>query len=232
MKSTALKTAVIVLAVALYALASHFSLILPGGQQLATVLALVIPALAVTAWLAQIARARLVPDDRVAPGLTVLCFGVAALLVLAPLWWAWPLITGHADHLYFAQHLGMNALMAWVFGHTLMQGKTPLVVRLARMTHKGALPSEVEAYAHKTTWAWVWFFVLTCVISVVLFLGAPIAWWSAFGVLLQWPSVFAFLILEYAYRRWRFRGMPHASLREGFEAWQQHQKQRAGKAGS
>ena len=134
----------------------------------------------------------------------------------------WPLILANAQALYFAQHVGTNALLAWVFGHTLAARSTPLVVTFARMVHPD-LPVEIEAYARKVTAAWTVFFLLTCVISVVLFSAAPLAVWSAFAVLLQWPLVAAFFVGEYLLRLRLFNQFKHASLKEGFDAYSQHQ---------
>jgi uncharacterized membrane protein len=222
-----LKTALIVLLVALYALASHFALILPSGQTIAAALAIVVPAAAVMGVIFQWVSQRLAQKAaKPKPSFLqrVVAAGSALLLLGVPLWWVWPLILHNADALYFAQHLGMNALLAWVFGHTLLAGHTPLVVTFARMVHR-QLPPAIEAYARRVTGAWTIFFVATCALSIILFFWAPLVAWSTFAVLLQWPSVAVFFVGEYLLRRILFRNFDHASLQQGLEAYRQNQSQ-------
>jgi uncharacterized membrane protein len=220
-----IKGALMVTLIAGYALASHLALTLPNGQAVATALALGIPSLAVTGFIMQWCAGRLAPGkglEGLSPGRFLTVALLAVLPVLLVLWITWPLLLANAQALYFAQHVGTNALLAWVFGHTLMAGSTPLVVAFARMVHP-VLPPGVEAYARKVTAGWTLFFLVTCVISAVLFFAAPLAMWSAFAVLLQWPSVVVFFVGEYLLRRRLFRNMEHASLKQGFDAYNRHQ---------
>jgi uncharacterized membrane protein len=218
-----LKGALIVMLIAVYALASHFALILPNGQAIAAALAVGIPAVAVIAFIFQFSIKFLFAQAASTP-MGALHYACAAVLAVVPvvvfLLWAWPFMLSNAQALYFAQHVGTNALLAWVFGHTLLAGNTPLVVTFARIVHKD-LPPAIEAYARKVTWAWTVFFLVTCALSVVLFFAAPIAAWSTFGVLLQWPSVAAFFVGEYALRKYLFKDFDHASMKQGFDAYQQ-----------
>ena len=208
--------------VAAYALASHFALILPNGQAVAATLALGIPALLLIGFVFQWVVRHLSAN---AARSAMWLYGAAAVLAVVPvalfLWWVWPFFLSNAQALYFAQHVGTNALLAWVFGHTLAAGATPLVVTFARMVHP-QIPAEIEAYAHKVTMAWTAFFLITCVVSIALFLAAPVAVWSTFGVLLQWPSVAVFFMGEYALRKILFKNFDHASMKQGFDAYQQH----------
>jgi uncharacterized membrane protein len=232
------KGTLLVVLIAGYALASHFSLILPNGRAVAAALAVGVPAVAVGVFIFQWVAgrlARLAPDAHEArrsdPAVRWSAAGLVAVVPIATfLWLVWPLILVNAQALYFAQHVGTNALLAWVFGHTLAGGSTPLVVTFARMVHPD-LPPEIEAYARKVTFAWTVFFLLTCAISVVLFIAAPLAVWSAFAVLLQWPSVAVFFVGEYLLRRRLFSQFDHASLKQGFDAYNQHQSRASPPAG-
>ncbi len=229
-----IKGALMVVLVAGYALASHLALTLPNGQVVATALALGIPAVVLSGFIMQWCAGRLSPRDGVR-GLSLSRFVGVALLAVLPvafaLWATWPHLVANAQALYFVQHVGTNALLAWVFGHTLMKGATPLVVTFARMVHP-VLPPGIEAYARKVTAAWTLFFLVTCAVSAVLFFAAPLAVWSAFAVLLQWPSVAVFFVGEYLLRRLIFRNMDHASLKQGFDAYQRHQSSAAPAAAS
>ncbi len=220
-----LKGALIVALIAAYALAGHFALTLPNGQIVAAALAIGVPAIAVMIWAFQWIAAQFACRPFWAAR-ALMRFTVAALIATLPLsasiWAVWPAVLANAQALYFLQHVGTNALLAWVFGRTLMAGATPLVVTFARMVH-AELPPQIEAYARKVTVAWTLFFVMTCVISAILFFAASVALWSTFAVLLQWPSVAAFFVGEYLLRRKLFRQFDHASLKQGFDAYQQHQ---------
>ena len=205
-----------------YALVSHFALILPDGKKIAALLALSIPTCGLIWFLFQWAQKKASKSDALG-SMRWLCimvvFVLSCVVVITPLWWIWPMVLSQPDALYFAQHLGTNALMAWVFGLTLRAGSTPLIVRFARMVHTN-LPMEIESYARKVTVAWLLFFVITCLVSVMLFVWAPLSAWSTFAVLLQWPSVGAFFVGEYILRKLLFRQFKHASLKQGFDAYQ------------
>ena len=220
------KGAAVVGLIAGYALLSHFALTLPNGQVIAVALAVGVPALALVGlvfqslqrhrWLAAVVRRRSVQIS-----IAVLLATVPALLLL---WFVWPALLTNAQNLYFAQHVGTNALLAGIFGRTLLAGSTPLIVNFARIVHP-VLPPEIEAYARKVTVAWTAFFLVTCVVSVVLFFSASVSVWSAFAVLFQWPSVGIFFVGEYLLRKKLFRHFDHASLKQGFDAYKQHQAQ-------
>ncbi len=208
-----------------YALASHFALTLPNGRAVAAALAIGVPAVALAVFVFQGVAGRMAGRANAAVKFSVSGL-VAVLPMSAFLWMVWPLILANAQALYFTQHVGTNALLAWVFGHTLAAGATPLVVTFARMVHPD-LPLEIAAYARKVTAAWTVFFLLTCTISAVLFFAASLAVWSAFAVLLQWPSVAVFFVGEYLLRRRLFSQFEHASLKQGFDAYNQHQSRTA-----
>ena len=221
------KNVVIVVLMAAYALISHFALILPGGKVMAAGLAVTIPVFTLVwiifqwlkKWLFQNSNTQNTALNLLKVGAAV---SVALVAVLVPLRWVWPLVLANPDNLYFAQHLGTNALLAWVFGHTLASGAIPLVVRFAKMVHQ-EMPAEIEAYARKVTVAWTLFFTATCIVSLVLFVSAPLVVWSAFAVLLQWPSVAVFFVGEYVLRKILFKNFQHASLKQGFHAYQKSQ---------
>jgi uncharacterized membrane protein len=219
------KSGLAVALVVAYALASHFALILPGGKTIAAVLAVGIPAVIAVVWIFQWVFHRLVNTIAIQMHIAFKAF-LASFIAIAPvlafLYVTWPLMLANADAVYFAQHVGTNGLLAWVFGQTLSQGSTPLIVTFAKMVHP-VLPKEIEIYASKVTVAWTWFFILTCAISVILYFAAPLPAWSAFAILLQWPSVAMFFIGEYLLRKKLFKKFDHATLKQGFDAYRQSQ---------
>jgi uncharacterized membrane protein len=220
-----LKSGLAVLLVVGYALASHLALTLPGGKTIAAVLAVGIPAIIAMVWLFQwVFNSLMSKASKPLP--VVLKVATSSAIVIVPiftlLYLTWPLMLANADAVYFAQHVGTNGLLAWVFGQTLSQGATPLIVTFAKMVHP-VLPKEIEIYARKVTIAWTWFFILTCGISVILYFAAPLAAWSAFAILLQWPSVAVFFIGEYLLRKKLFKKFDHATLKQGLDAYRQSQ---------
>jgi uncharacterized membrane protein len=220
-----LKSGLAVLLVIGYALASHLALTLPGGKTIAAVLAVGIPAIIAIVWIFQWVFNRLANKTVKPPHVVVrlaVTSAIAVVPVLAFLYVTWPLMLANADAVYFAQHVGTNGLLAWVFGRTLTPDSTPLIVTFAKMIHP-ALPKEIEIYARKVTVAWTWFFLLTCIISVILYVAAPLPVWSGFAILLQWPSVALFFIGEYLLRKKLFKKFDHATLKQGFDAYRQSQ---------
>jgi uncharacterized membrane protein len=220
-----LKSGLAVLLVLGYALTSHLALILPGGKTIAAVLAVGIPAMiavgCVFQWVLSCLARTSSKSWHVVLRAAIAGF-VAVVPVLGFLYATWPLMLANADAVYFAQHVGTNALLAWVFGRTLADGATPLIVTFAKIIHP-TLPKEIEDYARKVTAAWVWFFISTCFISVILYVFAPLAVWSAFAILWQWPSVAVFFIGEYLLRKKLFKKFDHATLKQGFDAYRQSQ---------
>jgi uncharacterized membrane protein len=202
-----LKTVLAVLLVAAYAISSHLALILPDGKTIAAVLAVGIPAAIASAWVFQWVLNSLERSNKQSWH-GVVRFSLAGIVAVMPifgfLYMTWPLMLANADAVYFVQHVGTNALLAWVFGRTLVGGSTPLIVTFAKMIHP-TLPKDIENYARKVTIAWVWFFVATCLISVMLYFLAPLAAWSSFAILWQWPSVVVFFIGEYVLRKKLFK---------------------------
>lgn len=219
-----MKIILIVVAIASYALLSHFALILPSGRHIAAALALAIPVLASTWFIYQLALKGMALMSA-SKWFATLISGVVSLLVLCVMLlavaWAWPWILANTDHLYFVQHVGTNALLVWGFGHTLIGERTPLIVTFARMVHPN-LPPEIAAFARKVTLAWTLFFLATCALSTLLFFAAPLSWWSTFAVLLQWPTVALFFVGEYVLRKRKFRNFEHASMKQGFDAYRQN----------
>ncbi len=219
------KSGLAVALVVAYALASHFALILPGGKTIAAVLAVGVPAVIAVGWVFQwIFHWLSNCFDRqlhfAVKALLASFFAVAPVLVF--LYVTWPLMLANADAVYFAQHAVTNGLLAWVFGRTLAPDSTPLIVTFAKMIHP-TLPKEIEIYARKVTVAWTWFFLLTCIISVILYVAAPLPAWSSFAILFQWPSVAMFFIGEYLLRKKLFKKFDHATLKQGFDAYRQSQ---------
>jgi uncharacterized membrane protein len=125
----------------------------------------------------------------------------------------------------------INAYFAWLFGHTLTSGRTPLIERLVRRLHDPdeRLDDDIPAYAARLTAAWTVLFSSLGLVNLALALLAspgglllaaggqpsltvPRETWSLFANLLNYLVVACFFLAEYAYRRRRFPEQPYAGL--------------------
>jgi uncharacterized membrane protein/3-hydroxymyristoyl/3-hydroxydecanoyl-(acyl carrier protein) dehydratase len=184
------------------------------------------------------------------PALTIASVIVlAAAILLPPLWegrrWAkfalpaaaativglWR-IDAAALVLYLPPVL-LNIFLAWLFGHTLARGRTPLIERLVRLLQpKGQPPGpEVVRYAGQLTRVWTGLFVGLGAMNLGLALCAtpnglleaigvdpPLTvsreTWSLFANVLNYLIVAAFFLLEFTYRMRRFPDRPYRNLAE------------------
>lgn len=102
--------------------------------------------------------------------------------------------------LWFIQHAGAHALLAIVFGRTLLPGETPLATRIAHAVLP-SMPPEVVRYSRGVTVAWTIYFIAMTALSVLLYFGASTATWSAFATFVSGPLVAVMFALEFALRR-------------------------------
>lgn len=133
--------------------------------------------------------------------------------------------------LYLPPMLG-TLFMAWLFGHTLAENRTPLIARIIRLM----LPPQTEPdpsvweYARRLTYAWTLLFLgLTALDFVLALIVSPdglldlagVPWmaptitpetWSLFANVLQYVIVAAFFMAEYAYRARRFPEQPFRNV--------------------
>ena len=125
----------------------------------------------------------------------------------------------------------INAALCLVFARTLAHAREPLIARVVT-TLEGpqhlALPG-VAAYARQLTWAWAIVLGTQAVVLAVLVacrvpggalmtfgVTSPVSlsagawsWWLHFG---SYVLVSGFMLLEYAFRRWRLRHVSQMSL--------------------
>jgi uncharacterized membrane protein len=152
-----------------------------------------------------------------------LWLGVAAVLA----WLAW---LGHGQLALDSLPVLINGALCIVFARTLGANREPLIARIIGVLEGPArldLPG-VERYARQLTRAWaIVLGVQACVLFVVVACAVPDGLLASFGVdpplaiaqawrwylhLGSYALVLGFLVLEYAYRRWRLRHLPHMPL--------------------
>lgn len=156
---------------------------------------------------------------RVAPWLLWLA-GFGAIL-----WLAW---RGFAGLLLDAVPLLVNLLLAWLFGRSLRAGRQPLVARFIEAIEgpsRLALP-EVARYARQLTWFWTLLLalqagllglLLSCVVPGGLLatlghvppLQLPQGWVTGYMHLGGYALIVVAFGLEYLFRRWHLRHLPH-----------------------
>lgn len=187
--------------------------------------------------------------EAASPALTVVCIALAATVVLLPGLVrgsprAWAAALGTAAALAFAASRRWvwlplyvppvfgDTFAAWLFGHTLVKGRTPLIETLVRRLHDEpdrALDPEIARYARKLTALWAVLFSVLGASSLVLALLAvpngvltligltpplpiPQTVWSWFANVAEYGIAAGFFVLEYAYRRARFPERAHSNF--------------------
>ena len=113
--------------------------------------------------------------------------------------------------LLYAPPIVINLAFCAFFARTLRGGSEPLVSRFACAARGGQLPPDLARYTRNLTRAWAGFFILMAVISLTLAVTGPLAAWSLFTNILNYLLVVVFFILEYLYRRVRYRHHSHVS---------------------
>lgn len=177
------------------------------------------------------------PGSSLAAWLPLAPVAIAAAAVAWRSRWRYPLLGGGAGLLtliwlapdrlapgdkvlyaYLAEHVGINLLLGWGFGSTLLAGREALCTRLARSVH-GALPPEVERYSRAVTVAWTAFFVGVAAVSLLLFFSASVDAWSIFANFVNLPLAVAMFVVEYRVRLRVLPDFPHASILTGFRSF-------------
>jgi uncharacterized membrane protein len=113
--------------------------------------------------------------------------------------------------LLYVPPVAINLALCMIFARTLRRGCEPLVSHFARIGRGGQLAPDLARYTRNLTRTWAGFFLLMAVISVTLAVTGPLTAWSLFSNILNYLLVVLFFILEYAYRRVRYRHHLHIS---------------------
>jgi uncharacterized membrane protein len=136
---------------------------------------------------------------------------VAALAAVAMLAVSLWLAQRFPGVLLYTPPIVINLALCTLFARTLRRDSEPLVSRFARIGRGGWLAPDLARYTRNLTAAWAGFFLVMAVVSATLAVTGPLATWSLFSNLLSYLLVVVFFIVEYGYRRLRYRHHPHAS---------------------
>lgn len=187
-----------------YILIAHYTNISPGRQALGTAVALM-PLI-----LAALSSAWRAPQRLAMLTLLAACAGLLGV--------EWARVEPYYSTIYWSEHAGTQMLLCMVFARTLAVGREPMCSRFARMVH-GALTPASERYTRQVTAAWVIFFAMMATVSTVLFFIAPLRAWSTFANFFTAPLTCTMFIAEYAVRRTRHLGLPHAPFMAAVKAF-------------
>lgn len=141
---------------------------------------------------------------------------------------AWGLVNlshlqSHVAAFYFVQHVGAMGLLGLTFGSTLRGGhEQALCSRIATMVTAEPPGPEYLRYTWWVTAVWTAFFALSGTLSVLLFVGASLAWWAFFANLLTPVLVGALFVIEYLVRVRLLPGRPHLSIAGTIQAYQRY----------
>jgi len=158
------------------------------------------------------------------PGAWLLWLGLLGAL-------AWLAARGLAALALDAVPLLLNLLLAWVFGRTLRAGEQPLVAQFIEAIEGAprlAMPG-IARYARQLTAFWSLLLIAQALtLGVMMFCQVPGGLLARLGVDSPWPVPLAWVqgyvhagaylllavvfVLEYLFRRWHLRHLPHLGL--------------------
>ncbi|HUS25529.1 MAG TPA: hypothetical protein VM369_11325 [Candidatus Binatia bacterium] len=141
--------------------------------------------------------------------------------------WAWLALIGIGGVLYllsrsangslyaaYLPSLAIPAMLAGVFGATLLPGRQPLIEGMARHERGGVLPDDLVTYTRRLTQLWTAVFVLMFGSALLLILLDRRELWSLMTNVVNYLVAGAIFPIEYVYRRWRFSHHHHPSFIE------------------
>ena len=182
------------------------------------------------AWLDELAAFMLV-SLLLWPGLRRGSIAAALLWLIAAIVIAALALTGRGELALDFMPVLVNAALCTLFARTLARDREPLIARVIATLESPArlLLPRVADYARQLTWAWALLLGgQATLLTLLIVCAVPDGLLASFGMrppieitghgwrwylhLGSYTTVLAFLVVEYAYRRWHLRHIPHASL--------------------
>jgi uncharacterized membrane protein len=124
----------------------------------------------------------------------------------------WLVVAGNGLYALYIPPAAIPAALFMLFAGSLRAGNVPLVTRIARHMHEGVLPGELVAYTRRVTLLWCFVCAGLFISAVSLALFASPALWSLMTNVFHYVVLGAVFILEYAWRRVRYRHLEHFGL--------------------
>lgn len=124
----------------------------------------------------------------------------------------WLVVAGHGLYALYVPPAAIPAALFLLFASSLRSGQVPLVTRIARLMHDGELPEDLVAYTRRVTLLWCFVCAALFGSAVLLALFASPALWSLMTNVIHYAVLGAVFVLEYAWRRIRYRHHEHSGL--------------------
>jgi uncharacterized membrane protein len=121
----------------------------------------------------------------------------------------WLVVAGHGLYALYVPPAAIPAALLLAFAGSLRAGHEPLITRFARAMHDGELPADLVAYTRRVTVLWCLVCATLFCSAVLLALFASPETWSLMTNFVHYLVLGAVFVLEYAWRRIRFRHHPH-----------------------
>lgn len=133
--------------------------------------------------------------------------------------WAWLVLGASAAALYGLVVMGgglyalyvppaaIPAALFIVFARSLRSGAEPFITRVATIMRGEPLPAVLVEYTRHVTVLWCWVFVVMFTSAVVLAIWATPELWSLMTNAVHYLVLGAVFVLEFAYRRMRYRDL-------------------------
>ena len=102
-------------------------------------------------------------------------------------------------------------LVGGIFFRSLMPGQTPLVTAIGENVH-GPFDQPLRAYTRLITLLWTVLFAATALWSILLAVFAADELWSLVTNFVNYILVGIFFVVEFIYRKWRFKHMDHPAF--------------------
>jgi uncharacterized membrane protein len=118
---------------------------------------------------------------------------------------------GAAIYALYVPPIALPGMLLAVFAGSLRRGQVPLVTRIAQAS-SGQLDEARLRYTRNVTRLWVLVLALQVGVALLLAMTGPLWLWSLVTNLINYLLTGALFVGEYAYRRLRFRGIPHQSF--------------------
>jgi uncharacterized membrane protein len=144
--------------------------------------------------------------------------GVASSGRIAALW---QVLRHHFSLLSLLQESTVYGALGLTFALSLRRNKTPLCTRFADQVHGPLTPDEV-AYTRRVTAAWAIFFITVDILSLLLYLRAPLRLWSIFINFCVLPLVATMFIAEFLVRGWVLPQGRRAGLLAPWRVYSRH----------
>jgi uncharacterized membrane protein len=129
-----------------------------------------------------------------------ICLALGFFFYSNPTW-----LISNIAWLYLLEYSTFNCLLCFGFARTLAVGRTPMITQFATLIRNAATPAievtpAITVYTRAVTWAWVLFFGVLILISLMLFLLGSYQSWSLFATALTPILVLVMFAGEYIIR--------------------------------